>query len=58
MDRTKAINFQHFYCPVIRKSVRKEVTNCDTCQCTKRSNKNYGKLPAKEYEEIPWKKSV
>ena len=39
------------YCPRIRDAVRKEVTNCDTFQCTKRSNKKYGKLPAKEAEE-------
>ena len=35
-------------------AVRKEVYNCDTLQHTKRSNIKYGKLPAKEAEEIPW----
>ena len=33
--------------------VCKEVSNCDTCQCTKHSNKNYGKVTAKSDEEIP-----
>ena len=27
-------------CPDIRHAVWREVTNCDTCQCTKQSNKN------------------
>ena len=53
MDRTEAMICQHFYWTGIRKYVRKEVTNCDTCQCTKRSNIKYGKLPVKEAEEIP-----
>ena len=29
---------------------------CDTLQCTKQSNKKYGKFLAKEDEEIPWNK--
>ena len=33
-----------------------EVSNCDTFQRTKRSNKNYVKLQAKEDEEIPCNK--
>ena len=56
MDRTEAIIFQHLYWPVIRKYAQKEVTNCDTCHRTKRRNKKYGKLPAKEAEKIPWNK--
>ena len=35
---TEAIIRQRFYWPGIRGSVRKEVTNFDTCQRTKRSN--------------------
>ena len=53
MDRTEAMIFQHFYWSDIRYAVRKEVTNFDTCQRTKGSNIKYGKLPAKESEEIP-----
>ena len=56
LDRTKAIIFQHLYWPGIRESVQKEVTNCETFQHTKWSNKKYGKLPSKEAEEIPWNK--
>ena len=56
MDKTKVVILQHLYCPGIRKAVLKEVTNCDTCQHTKRSNIKYGKLPSKESEEIPWNK--
>ena len=40
----------------IRKSLRKEVTNCDTCQQTKQTIIKQGKLPAKEAEKIPRKK--
>ena len=32
IDRTEAIIRQHFYWPVIGKSVHMEVTICDTCQ--------------------------
>ena len=47
---------QHFYYPGIINDVQKEVTNCNTCQCTKQPNKKYGKLPDKEAEKIPWNK--
>ena len=50
MDRMEAIIYQHLYWPGIGNAVGKEVTNCDTCQRTKRLNKKYGKLPAKEAE--------
>ena len=53
MDRTEATIRQYLYWPDIRDAVWKEVTNGDTCQHTKRSNKKYGKLPAKLAEEIP-----
>ena len=56
MNRTEAMIFQYLYWPSIRYSVRQEVTNCDTCQCTKQSNKKYSKLLAKLAEEIPWNK--
>ena len=55
MDRTEAMIHQNLYCPNII-AVRKEVNNCDTDQCTKRSNKKYGKLPDKLNDEIPWNK--
>ena len=50
MDRTEAMIRQHFYWPSIRNSIRNEVTNCDTYQCTKLLNIKYGKLPSKEAE--------
>ena len=56
MNRTEAMVNQHFYWTDIRYSVRKEVTNCDTFQRKKLSNKKYGKLPAKLAEEIPCNK--
>ena len=57
MDRHslyKVMICQHLYWPDIRYDVQKEVTNCDTCQRTKLSNKKYCKLPVKLAEEIPW----
>ena len=56
MDRTVAIIFQHLYWPDIKYVVREEVTNFDTCQHTKLSNRKYGKLPANLTEEILWNK--
>ena len=56
MYRTEAKICQNFYWPNIRDSIRKEVTNCDTCQRTRRQNKKYGKILAKLSEEIPWNK--
>ena len=56
MDRTEAMIRQHLYWSYIRYIVRKEVTNCDTFQRTKLSNKKYVKLPAKLAGEIPCNK--
>ena len=56
MDRTEAMLCKYLYWPDIRDVVRREVSNCDTCQRTKRSNKKYGKLPSRLAEEIPWNK--
>ena len=50
------MNYQNLHWPGIRDAVRKEVKNDDTCQRTKWSNIKYGKLPAKESEEIPREK--
>ena len=50
------IIFQHLYWPGIRNVVRREVTNYDTCQCTKLSKIKYGKLTSNEVEEITWNK--
>ena len=35
IDRMEAIIHQHFYWLGIRDTIRKEVTNCDTCQSKK-----------------------
>ena len=50
---TDAMICQHLYWPDIKDIARKKVTNCDTCQHKKRSNKEYGKLTAKLSEETP-----
>ena len=51
-DITKATICQYFYWTNIIDAICKEVTNCDTCQCTKINSK----LLAKLAEEIPWNK--
>ena len=53
MDRTEAMILQHLYWPDIEYLVQREVSNCDTCQRTKRPNKKYGRLTAKLAEVIP-----
>ena len=47
MDITEAMISQYLYWTDIRDAGWKEVSDCDTCQHTKRSNKKYSKLPAK-----------
>ena len=47
IDRTEVMIFQHLYWTGIKNDVQKEVTNYDTFQRTKRSNKKYVKLPDK-----------
>ena len=48
---------QNFYWCGIRKSVQKDVNNCDTCQHKKWQNQyTYGKFTDNLYEEIPWNK--
>ena len=54
IDIMEAKICQHLYWPSIRNSAQKEVSNCDTFQRTRWSNKKYGKLPAKSDDEIPW----
>ena len=56
MDRMEAMIHQNVYRPGIREAIQKEVTNCNTCQCKKRSKMRYGKLSARESEETPHKK--
>ena len=56
MDITELMILQHLYCTSIRKAVRKEVKNYDTCQRTKNSNIKYGKLLYKGSQEISWEK--
>ena len=56
IDRMEAMICQHLYWPRIREAIKKEVTDCDTLQRTKRSKIKYDKLPSKEDEETSWNK--
>ena len=38
----------------MHKDIHDICSKCDIYQCTKRSTKNYGHLPAKEVEADPW----
>ena len=51
----EAMIFQHFYWPVIREAVQKEVTNCDVWKQKNGQQKN-GELPDKLDEGTPWNK--
>ena len=51
--RTDNMIFKHLHWSDIIDAVQKEGSNCDTFQCTKITNRKYGKLPAKLSEEIP-----
>ena len=55
---TEVLIWQHLYCTGIRPAIWKEVTNSDTCQCTKWPNKKYGKLPANLSEKYHGIKSI
>ena len=52
--RTELSISQHFYWKNLRKTVHEICTKCKTCQFLKRNKKQYGKLPPKEAEIIPW----
>ena len=52
--RTELSISQHFYWKNLRKTVHEIYTKCKTCQFLKRNKKQYGKLPPKEAETIPW----
>ena len=54
--RTLQTIAQHFYWNGMRETVRKVCQPCKTCQFTKRTNKRYGHLPAKEAESVPWER--
>ena len=56
MYKMEWIILQHLYCTGIIEDVQKELNNFDTLQRTKRWNKKYGKLLAKEDKGIPWNK--
>ena len=56
LDLTEAMIIQNVYWPDIKYDFYREVTYCDTYQCTKRSIIKYGELPAKITEETPWNK--
>ena len=45
---------QHFYWKNLRKTVHEVCSKCHTCQFLKRGKRNYGKLPPKQAEAIPW----
>ena len=52
--RTELSISQHFYWKNLRKTVHEICTKCKTCQFLKRNKKQYGRLPPKEAETIPW----
>ena len=54
--RTEETISQHFWWPKLRDHIREHVKTCPTCQKNKRKKINYGHLPPKEAEIMPWDK--
>ena len=52
--RIEATIRQHFYWPNLRESVEQVVKPCHICQISKKGPKNYGHLPPKNAEAVPW----
>ena len=53
-NRTEATIHQHYYWSNLRDTVVEVVKPCHICQVSKKGQKNYGQLPAKEAEAVPW----
>ena len=54
MERTEATIYQHYYWPNLRDNIPTHRKVFNTCQKNRKHNIQYGKLPAKEAEAIPW----
>ena len=52
--RTETTIKQHYTWKGLRSTVHDVCTKCHTCQLTKRTKKNYGHLPEKSPEGVPW----
>ncbi len=56
INRTELTIRQHFTFKNLSDTMLKVCGTCPICQRTKKSNKQYGHLPDKEAEVIPWEK--
>jgi transposase InsO family protein len=56
INRTEETIGQHLYWPKMRDQVTTTVKSCPVCQRNKKQRKQYGHLPPKEAEAIPWDK--
>ena len=54
--RTEQTIRQHFTGHKLRETVHTVCSTCPTCQITKKSQVNYGHLPEKRAEAIPWER--
>ena len=54
MNCTEETIRQHFWWPKMREMINDYVEKCDICQRFKKQKKNYGHLPPKDAEAIPW----
>ena len=52
--RTELTIGQHFYWSGMREQIEEHVKTCDVCQRIKKRNAEYGFLPPKDPEVIPW----
>ncbi len=56
INRTEMTINQYLYWPKLRDTVMDVCSKCDVCQRTKKSTQQYGHLPEKEAEAIPWER--
>jgi transposase InsO family protein len=54
MDRLEATIRRHFFHPRLREEVRKQVSQCKTCQLMKRYTTNFGELAPRNALAFPW----
>ena len=53
-DRTCKTISQHLYWKDMKDHVHQFIRRCPTCQMTKQKHKNFGHVPPKEAEAVPW----
>ena len=56
VNRTEETIRQHFWWKGLRTTVQNKLRKCGTCQKFKKTNVQYGHLPPKQAEDVPWQR--